>query len=922
LLETGVEREDMAVTSKHPYSRGMQHTEQLNAALAGRYAIDRLIGEGGMATVYLARDIRHNRKVALKVLKPDLGAIVGVDRFLAEIEVTANLQHPNLLPLFDSGAADSLLFYVMPFVEGESLRTRLDREKQLPVDDVVRLAAAIASALDYAHRHNVIHRDLKPENILLHDGQPLVADFGIALAISNAGGNRLTQTGLALGTPLYMSPEQATGERMIDARTDIYSLGVLTYEMLTGEPPHIGNTSQAIIARVLTDRPRSIRQSRPSVPEHVERSVLRALEKLPADRFASAKDFAESISGARAVVPVSMAVGAAGESTIKFVPARSQRARMLAFAPWVLVAAFASMAVLPLLAPEPNVPLPAHFLVELPDSVNTYLGVGGSKVALSTDGGRMLIVARKSGGGEQMLYLRRMDDLIAQPVRGTEGAVHGTFSPDGEWIVFGTTLNELRKVPVAGGQSILLTDTGSNAQWTAGDHITFNRQNSVYLLDNSGKVVELAGVDSAKGITGVFHAEILPGGKFAVAALRKTPAVIESHVLGIISVADGTVTELGITGTNPHYVAPGYLVFARAGGNIHAVPFSLQKRAITGTAILMLQNVSQQPGGATNLSVSQRGMLVYHVGAYSSRALRSLLLVDKQGRVQPIQGEPAYYADPRASPDARRISFSLRVGSSNEQLFGDIHVKEILTGAQSRVTSSGNSVRAEWSRDGRSLMIVEQPNDSAFIRMHPWDRTDVGRVLLRATSDGSAALNTISVGPASGWSSFRIGDNGGNTDVWIAPTDSMSAIRPLMKTPYRESASTVSPDGRFLAYASDETGRDEIYVVPLPVPSSRIAVSVGGGTEPAWSRDGKQLFFRGPQRMMVASIATSPTLASTRLDSLFVDTYFRERWHRQYDVLPDGRFVMLGLAATSDTAPAPASSLHAIMNWQAMLKKE
>ncbi|MDA1081806.1 MAG: serine/threonine-protein kinase [Gemmatimonadetes bacterium] len=199
-------------------------TEQLNTALAGRYVIDRLVGEGGMATVYLARDIKHDRQVALKVLKPELGAVLGVERFLAEIKVTANLQHPNLLPLFDSGEAGGLLFYVMPFVEGESLRAKLDREKQLPIDEAVRLALAIASALDYAHRQGVIHRDLKPENILLHDGQPVIADFGIALAVSNAGGARVTQTGLSLGTPQYMSPEQAAGDRAIDARSDIYSL--------------------------------------------------------------------------------------------------------------------------------------------------------------------------------------------------------------------------------------------------------------------------------------------------------------------------------------------------------------------------------------------------------------------------------------------------------------------------------------------------------------------------------------------------------------------------------------------------------------------------------------------------------------------------------------------------------------------------
>ena len=214
----------------------MTAVERLRATLADRYAIEREIGAGGMATVFLARDLRHERDVALKVLKPELGAVLGTERFLSEIRVTAKLQHPNLLPLFDSGSADGLLFYVMPFVAGETLRTRLDREKQLPVDEALRIATAVASALDYAHRRGIIHRDLKPENILLSEGQPLVADFGIALAVSNAGGQRVTQTGLSLGTPQYMSPEQATGDRTIDARSDVYSLGAITYEMLAGEP--------------------------------------------------------------------------------------------------------------------------------------------------------------------------------------------------------------------------------------------------------------------------------------------------------------------------------------------------------------------------------------------------------------------------------------------------------------------------------------------------------------------------------------------------------------------------------------------------------------------------------------------------------------------------------------------------------------
>src|SRR5688572_28919041 len=279
----------------------MDVAAQLNAALTGRYTIEREIGAGGMATVYLARDVRHNRRVALKVLKPELGLVLGGDRFLSEIETTANLQHPHLLPLFDSGTVAGLLFYVMPYVEGETLRQRLDRERQLAVDEAVRIAVAVASALDYAHRHGIIHRDLKPENILLHDGQPVVADFGIALAVSIAGGNRITQTGLSLGTPQYMSPEQATGDRPIDQRSDVYSLGALLYEMLSGDPPHTASTSQGIIAKVLTESPRSVRSTRPNVAPYIDQALARALEKLPADRFSSAHEFADALAGKHAV---------------------------------------------------------------------------------------------------------------------------------------------------------------------------------------------------------------------------------------------------------------------------------------------------------------------------------------------------------------------------------------------------------------------------------------------------------------------------------------------------------------------------------------------------------------------------------------------------------------------------------------------
>lgn len=265
------------------------------------YTIERELGSGGMATVYLADDRKHDRRVAIKILHAELAALLGAERFLQEIRLAASLQHPHILGLIDSGIIDDSdelkgrPYYVMPFVEGESVRQRLDRENRLPVADGIRIATEVATALDYVHRHGVVHRDIKPENILVHDGEPIIADFGIALAIAQTSGPRLTQTGISLGTPAYMSPEQAAGDREITSRSDIFSLGAVTYEMLVGKPPFTGKTLQEVVAKVITERPRSLDEVDPNIPGHIAVAVARALEKLPADRFSSAREFAEAL---------------------------------------------------------------------------------------------------------------------------------------------------------------------------------------------------------------------------------------------------------------------------------------------------------------------------------------------------------------------------------------------------------------------------------------------------------------------------------------------------------------------------------------------------------------------------------------------------------------------------------------------------
>jgi tRNA A-37 threonylcarbamoyl transferase component Bud32 len=273
-----------------------QPLDRLAAALVNHYSVERVLGQGGMATVYLAIDLKHARKVAIKVFRPELAALMGADRFLREIRTVAKLQHSHILGLIDSGEADNAPYYVMPFVEGESLRDRLNREKQLAIAEAVRIACQVAAALDYAHRHGIVHRDIKPENVLLHEGQALVADFGIALAISSASATRITMAGTTLGTPQYMSPEQAMGDPDVSARSDVYALGAMTYEMLLGTPPFTGPTAQAILAKVISTKPEPLVNSRDTVPEAIEAAVLTALQKLPADRFATATEFSAALT--------------------------------------------------------------------------------------------------------------------------------------------------------------------------------------------------------------------------------------------------------------------------------------------------------------------------------------------------------------------------------------------------------------------------------------------------------------------------------------------------------------------------------------------------------------------------------------------------------------------------------------------------
>ena len=883
---------------------------QLNSALAGRYAVDREIGAGGMATVYLARDIKHARNVALKVLLPELGAILGVERFQAEIKVTANLQHPNLLPLFDSGEADGLLFYVMPYVEGESLRARLDREKQLPIDEALRIAGAVANALDYAHRHEVIHRDLKPENVLMHDGQPLVADFGIALAVSKAGGARITQTGLSLGTPQYMSPEQATGDRAIDGRTDIYSLGAMTYEMLTGEPPHVGSTSQAIIARVLTEKPRSIRTSRPNVPEHVEAAVERALEKLPADRWATAKEFGEALVNERltSAGAASLKKGGRGKDAK---PPMSVRLKIGLAIAAVVIGTLATKGAESLVR-QPPVGRDSRFVLAMPDSLP--LGPprnNGFRIALSPDGSKLAFVTER--GGASSIVVRLLGDPVARRIPGTEGGISPVFSPNGEWLAFvGLNDRKLRKVPVGGGAPAVLADSAGAATWGASGTILFAGAGGVFTVSSDGgPVTRVIGRDSASGAARFGQPTFLPGEKYALGTVGGNA----DPKLAVLRLSDGMVTPLGVSGFAPKYDGHGRILFGRANGTLYSAPFSLRKRALTGPPVSVAQGLQIQ-GTAAPYGVAGDGTLAFVSGG---ARLRQLVRVDRSGAATLLAPDERTFGWPRVSPDGKRIA--TEIGAAGGVF--DIWVYDLGQQTISRLTTNGTGYRTVgWTPDGRRVVFIAPDSGGVgagarltMIQSIPWDNSGPLDTLARVTE---RHLWEATIGPARSWLLVRTTESTLNVsgDFILSPLDAPAKLRPFIVSPANEYTPRLSPDGRFVAYASDETGTIEVYVRPVPGPGGRLKVSNGGGVTPVWAPGGRELFYRTPTRMVAASLTFGTEMTVVQRDSLFEDTYYNDV-SPQLDAFPDGKGLVM-----IRTAPGVGATLNVIVNWRALLKKQ
>jgi serine/threonine-protein kinase len=864
-----------------------QTADRLAAALADRYRIERELGAGGMATVYLAQDLRHEREVAIKVLHPDLGATLGSDRFLSEIRTTARLQHPHILPLLDSGEADGLLYYVMPRVMGETLRAKLDRERQLPIEDAVRISREVADALEYAHTHGVIHRDIKPENILVQGGHALVADFGIALAVQQAAGSRMTQTGLSLGTPQYMSPEQAMGERTIDARSDVYALGAVAYEMLTGDPPFTGSTVQAIVAKIMTEKPTPVRALRDTVPTHVERAVNTALAKLPADRFASAEAFRAALGAAGTVEP---ATATAPRALSRVSP----RAALLGMAVVATVSlALAGWAWLGVERGTAGTTRLTLLFEELYDDAE-------EGPIISPDDRAFISTNRQSE-----LILREESSREGRVIPGTRNSWSPFFSPDGGSLAYMTGFpGDLRVVDLGTMTTrTLLADSAISYGGSWSDdgwlyYIASLGRAVMRIRPNGGSSELVARVDSSQSELFFRFPNALPGGRGLLLTRWKhqgEPDIVH------LDLASGDMRVI-TAGLRAWYVESGHLVVARPDGVISAMRFSPRSGEVRGRPVELDREFRVVTGGVPIVSVSRRGTILF----IRSEADNRLVRVSRTGQHTVVDPTTTgRFRSLAISPDGTRAALSVKVGGRLE-----VWVKHLDDGPFTRVATAGSyAYRLFWSPDSRSIGFVSDlpglpglfsvpANGSGRVEPLPAFAASVDEGMW--TRDGR-------------WLVVRAGSGAGR-DIYGVPLQGDGAPVPLAATDMEEYSPTVSPDGRWLAYGSDGSGQDEIYVMPFGgAREGKYQASVAGGSEPVWSHSGRELFYRDLADNLVAlSIAPGGEFRVLSRRVLFsAGTFIQDVRNRTYGVSPDDQSFYF----VDDAASTSRDGVVMVRNW-------
>ena len=808
-------------------------------ALSDRYRIERELGAGGMATVYLARDIKHDRQVALKVLRPELGAVLGGERFLAEIRITAKLDHPHILTLIDSGEAGGLLYYVLPFIRGESLRQKLNREQQLGLEESLTIVRQVAGALDYAHQHGVVHRDIKPENILLHEGEAMLADFGIALAVKEAGGNRLTETGLSLGTPQYMSPEQATGDRLLTPRSDEYSLAAVLYEMLAGEAPVTGPNAQAMIAKLMTERPVSLRVVRDTVPETIDLAVQKALSKVAADRFASAGDFVRALELAPAAQTGTIARAVTGQI--------GAQGRWPRWVPWAAGAVLLGLALAvlrysPSATPSMQLGRSEQLTAEPGLEIQPAISPDGKLVAYSAGNSRRMRVFLRPVGGGRTIPLS--DDS-------TSVETHPQWSPDGSTLLF-LTRGGVSVAPALGGASRPVVPPSptawvSTAAWSpSGTEIAFARGDSLQVAPAGGGAARLVGT----GAYDLHSCAWSPSGKWIACVAGNTESAFPGEGFGnlapstvVLFPAGGgapvTLTQSGVFNQSPVWSDGSRLLFIsnRDGPrDIYALSLSSSGRPKGDLARLTTGL------GALSISLSPAGRRLSYA-VYSAQANIWSLPVPTAAPVTPkgatqITSSHQVIESMRVSRDGRWLLYDSDLKGN-----ADIYRIPIGGGAAEQLTSDPSDEFAPGlSPDGRAIAYHSFRRGTRDIEVKPLDGGPIEQVTTGPgqesfpvwSPDGSAIVYWDQLAPFTAFTVRR-----GNAGQWLSPERVTSpAVFPDW-----------SPDGREIAYVTRiAPERAQLCAIPAAGGAPR-HVFDPGPTDPSpekalWSPDGRTLYFK------------------------------------------------------------------------------
>ena len=885
----------------------------------GPYSVIAQIGAGGMGEVYRARDTKLDRDVALKVLPEAFTADPDrLARFEREAKVLASLNHPNIGHIYGLEEAEGTKALVLELVEGPTLADRI-KDGPIPIDEALPIAKQIAEALEAAHEQGIIHRDLKPANVKVkEDGTVKVLDFGLAKAFqpeaSGASASEsptipltaaATQMGMVIGTAAYMAPEQASG-KPVDKRADVWAFGVVLYEMLTGARPFVGDDMSKTLAHVIAIDPDWGALPK-SVPPVLGTFLRGCLAKNPKQRVHDVADVRLAMDGA-----FETTVQATAEPS----PLRQLPVWQQPMAVAIVAAAIAGLAVWAVTRPEPP---PAsklvRFAIVAPETAPFEFGGFYTDLAITSDGTQIVYQTRPPGG-ELQLYLRPIDQLAGVLLRGTERGVAPFASPDGEWVgfVLGPSNRTLQKVSIVGGPPVTLAEFPAvivGATWRADDQIIVGAVNGgLFRVSGGGGEPEvLTTLDADQGEVSHAWPAVIPDRQAVLFSVLATDA----SQLAVLALDTGEVTRLGLAGSSPQYVSTGHLVYAVPDGSLRAVPFDADSLDVTGTPVPLVEGVMvKRTSGAANFSVSDDGSLVYVPGA-AAEAGTFLVWVDRNGSEEPINAPRARYQAPRISPEGRRVAVTIA-----DQANDDIWVIETDRGTRTRLTTHPErDIHPLWTLDGQRITFSS-------------NRGGPIRALFQMPADGSGTAEQLTTEPTSNQGATSWSSDGSILAFYHAASYDVFTMTmgeepvAFLASPFDERGAIFSPDDAWLAYSSNETGREEVYVTPYPGPGGKTPISTQGGRSPRWSADGRELFYRNGDDMMVVAVEAGPTFQARVPQLLFTGHFEQEipgEGAPNYDVSADGQqFLMLSETGGEDDVDASPPQITVAINWFEELK--